>query len=68
MCEEVNPIEESKDRKPNPYYVEKIDLPLEDDYSEESDANSVCDDEPDILWQDDYLEEPDIDSISNEEK
>jgi hypothetical protein len=35
-------IKERKDRKENPYIPNEKDLPLEDDYSEESDADSVC--------------------------
>ena len=35
-------IKEKKDRKPNPYYDKNSTPPLEDDYSEESDPDSVC--------------------------
>jgi len=38
------PIKEKKDRKPNPYYDKNSVPPLEDDYSEESGPDSVCDD------------------------
>jgi hypothetical protein len=35
-------IRERKDRKENPYARLEKEMPLEDDYSEESDADSVC--------------------------
>jgi len=44
MCETFSVINESKDRKSNPYYIRDEDISLEDDYSEESNADSVCKD------------------------
>lgn len=44
MCETFSIIKEQKDRRPNPYYIKDEEVSLEDDYSEESNANSVCKD------------------------
>ena len=43
MYKKFNPvIRESKDRELNPYWIEDKAAPLEDDYSEDSNADSVC--------------------------
>lgn len=43
MCKEPNPIREQKDREENVYWIyNRGQEPLEDDYSEESNADSTC--------------------------
>jgi len=39
-------IKEKRDRKVNPYWMKDGAAPLEDDYSEESDPDSICKDIP----------------------
>ena len=42
-------INEEKDRKANPYYENGKNEMLEDDYSEESDADSTCIEKNDLI-------------------